>query len=547
MADFYEPCEFIQALVDEQPNYSQYVVEDMRPRDGEIGHIAIGEFPAFKGVSMFQDRFNHVSPNTTRPWKKVAYESCVGRPCCKKENQIGIGSTRRQFYVEEISYSTPILCFDQQLHVTHAVKQWDYIISDIMKPTAEQVQSMWIRKRLLQWADNKYVCRKDFGYESSRLDVKWAEDANGNEVFMLTTQMPQSGLSPQMLQRRVNPLTLIGYHGKDPFKEEENLPMIELVTGNHTLWDLEHLVGQAGGGGSPTLPSNWRFTQWDATNAFWRYGFTGQIGDYMARVDPFEMRFNYVGLSGDTDYPYKFQLILPLKNIVSSGAGGAMGLKSIPNPDFENAKYRFTRVHHKDGARALVQSTEKINSMMPYAVRDFGGKWKCVLPHVVVDEDGTVTAIDNRRENICQFIMDLEMALEPDHTEWIEWYFHEGGPSCVEEFHPCAPDPCYPSCPEQDYNGKNDPCPEGDASITFTPTLDTGVTPNVYHLEANTVLCDGAPISHGAISSATLAGLVDLLNAQLSALGTWSVEGQSIILTGSTCATVSLPWVFTVV
>lgn len=545
MAGTIAPCDFIQALVDEQPNYDKYVVEDLRPTDGEIGHISVGEFPAFSGVSLFQDRFNHVFPNTARPWSRVSYESCVGRPCCKTENEIGVGSTRLNYYLEEVNYSTPHLCFDQQLHVTHAVEQWNYIISDIMKPAASQIQSMWIRKRSLLWAKNRFVARSDFGRPTSAFNFIWQNDADGNEVYLLTDQMPTSLLTPQMLQRRVGPLTRMGYHGKDPYKEEENLPMIELVTGDHTLWDLEHLVGQSGGGGSPTLPSNWRFIEWDAANAFWRYGFTGQIGDYMVRVDPFELRFNYLGLSGDSTYPYKFQLVLPYVNIASSGAGGAMGLKSEDNPDYESAFYRMTRVHHKDGLQALVQETAKINSMMPYAVRDFGGKWKCVLPHVRVDSSGVVTPIDNRRENICQFLMDLQMALRPVHTEWIEWYFHQGSPSCVTEVSPCSPDPCYPTVCPQTYNGANDPCPTGVTPLTFTPTIDTGATPNVYHLAANSIECDSGPISHGDIQSTTLQGLVDLLNAQLAVLGTWAVEGGTITLTDSTCATVALPWVLT--
>jgi len=543
------PCDFIQALVDEQPNYDKYIVEDLRPTDGEIGHISIGEFPAFSGVNLFQDRFNHVAVNTTRPWKRVSYESCVGRPCCKSENQTGVGSTRLNYYLEEISYSTPLLCFDQQLHVTHAVEQWNYIISDILKPIPSGVQSMWIRKRGLQWAKHRFVANANFGTPVSEFNYTWANDVNGNEVYLLTSAMPTSKLTPQMLQRRVGPLTRIGYHGKDPYKEEKNLPMIELVTGEHTLWDLEHLSGQPGGSGSPTLPNNWRFTEWDAASKFWRYGFTGQLGEFMVRVDTFEMRFIYLGASGNATYPFKFQLVLPYVNITSSGAGGAMGLKSEDNPDYETAPYRFTRVWHKEAMQALVQDTAKINAMMPYAVRDFGGKWKVVLPHVLVDENGVVTPIDNRRENQCQFLMDLQMAIRPNHTEWMEWYFHIAEPSCVTVVEPCSMGPCYPparegeACP-QHYLAHNWPCPTPVTPFTFTPTLDS-VTGS-YNLEANTVLCDLAPISHGIITATTIADLVTQLNAQLANLGVWAVASPTTItLTGSNCATVTLPWTVT--
>ena len=54
--------------------------------------------------------------------------------------------------------------------------------------------------------------------------------------------------------------------------------------------------------------------------------FVGQIGNYASRVDPFELRFNYLSDRGSSyANRYKFQLILPYVNVVSSGAGGAAG------------------------------------------------------------------------------------------------------------------------------------------------------------------------------------------------------------------------------
>lgn len=536
-------CQFVQALVDEQPNWDKEIMKDVQPRDGEIAHVATGTFPSHAGVALFQDRFNQVYPNTARPWKKVSYESCVGKPCCKDYNEIGLGSTRLQYYLEEQNWSTPLMCFDQQIHVTHAVEQIEYFISKIMRPTTMGVESMWIRKRSLQWSPNNYVARTDFGQLSSRFNHIWANDANGNECFLLTSQMPDSGLTPQMLQRLVGPTVREGYLGESPYHNKKLAPLIQLVTGDHTLWDLEHLVGQSGGGGSPTIASNWRFTNFSASDDFWAYGFSGQIGDYAVRVDPFEMRFNFCGPSGDALYPYKFQLVLPYVNITSSGAGGAQGLKAVPNPDYETARYRFSRIHHKEGLAALTAESGQINAQLPYLRRDFGGQWNFVVPWNVTDENGTVVPIDNRLGNQVQALMSLQLALQPRQIQWLSWIFHMAAPACVTKYEVCGEDPCYPCgvCP-QDYNSANDHCDTPDATQTWTITSDAleadygNYKAGTWLILANSTLCNGIPVAHPAINAATVADLVVALNLNLGFLGTWSTTGgYNLTLSNSAC------------
>lgn len=456
MADNNLTCaQFTQLLVDEQPKYDKRILRAIRPTDGWIGHVATGSFPAFSGTSMFQDRFESVYPNTSRAWSQVNYQSCVGTPCKKTENQIGWGSSRLQFFLEEQNWSTPLLCFDQQLHVTHAREQFEQIISDILRPATSQIQSMFLRKRALYWAKHKFVANAAFGTSASEFAFVWQNDASGNEVYLLTNKIPTSKLTPQMLASRVGPLIREGYLGLSPFKDKELPPFIELVCGMETCWELDHLGGQQGIGGVPSIAGNWRFEQWEAANKYWRYGFSGSIGNYATRVDPFELRFNFVGQSGDANYPYKFQLVLPYTNIVSSGAGGAAGLKSEPNPDFEKALYRMAFIWHKQAMEVLVQDTAKINPEMPYGSRNFAGKWQAVLPDVCVDSDGTVHAIDNRRKNQVQFLADFQLAIRPGRTEFANAIFHLGEPQCIVEIKPCNSDPGYPA---QSYASANSPC-----------------------------------------------------------------------------------------
>lgn len=448
--------QFSQLLVDEQPRYDKRILRAIRPTDGWVGHVSIGEFPAFSGVGMYQDRFENVYPNTTKPWNTVDYTSCVGTPCAKSYNQIGWGSSRLNFFLEEQNWETPLICFDSVLHVTQAREQFQQIISDILRPATSQIQSMFLRKRALYWAKKKWVATAAFGSTAAQFNYIWQNDANGNEVFLLTDKVPTSKLTPQMLANRVMPLIREGYLGTSPFKDGELPPFIELVTSLETAWELDHLGGQTGIGGTPSIAGNWRFQMWGDMGKYWRYGFSGQIGNYAVRVDPFEMRFNFVGASGNAAYPFRFQLILPYTNIVSSGAGGAAGLKSEPNTAYERALYRMSFIWHKQAMEVLVQEMAQINPEMPFGSRNFGGKWKAVIPNICINSAGTVTPIDNRLENMVQFLSNFQLAIRPGRTEWSEALFHLGEPQCIIVIPTCAADPGYAT---QDYNSANLPCP----------------------------------------------------------------------------------------
>lgn len=459
MADELSCSQYAQLLVDQEPHYDKEIIKTIRPTDGWIGHVSTGEFPAHQGVSLYQDRFENVWPNTARAFTPKNYLSCVGNPCAKTENLISFGASRLNYFLEEQQWGTALLCFDQMMHVSKAKENFTYIINQVLKPATSAIMSMYLRKRALQWAGKKFVANADFGSSASEFSYIWEQDADGNEAYLLTSLMPTSKLTPQMLQRRVLPLMATGYMGAEVFKSETSPPMIELVTGLDTAWELDRLGGSTGvgGNGNPSVSGNWRFQQWDAASKYWRYGFSGQIGNYATRVDNLELRFNYMGASGNATYPYKFQLVLPYENIASSGAGGAAGLKSEFNNDFLMAQYRFTFAWHKEAMQALMMQPTSINPEMPFASRNFGGKWKFILPQVCVQPDGTVTPIDNRRGNIGQFLADFLLAIRPVHPEWAEAYFHKAEPSCVYVVETCSADPGYP---QQSYDSAGTPCSE---------------------------------------------------------------------------------------
>lgn len=527
--------EFAQFLVNQEPVYDKLILADIRPTDGWIGNVDVGTFDNNSGVQHTLDRFNAVFPNTTKKWKQTAAGNCLGTPCDKTENQIGWGASRLVYFLEEQSWATPLLCYDKDMHVTHAKEHFRYIISDILKPATSAIMSNFLRKRTAQFADKKWVASAlmtDFTYN-------WVV-VGDEEVYIDCSAKPSSKLTPQMLQRRVEPLMRIGYMGKQPFKDMP--PLIELITDMETCWELDRLGGSVGfGAGSvPTVAGNWRFEQWDAASKYWRYGFSGQIGNYAVRVDPLGLRFNYVGI---VDGLYRFQVVLPYKNVASSGAGGAAGIKSVNNDDFDKTLYGWSYIFHRKGIQALVSDATPVNPEMPFSSRNFGGKWQFVMDNLGTDASGCV--IENKRRNKGQFIADFKLAIRPQYTEFLDLIFHMREPACVIAVTPCNSDPGYPT---QSYAGVNDPCPTDSATQTITPVKDDAT--GTYEVEASSIKCDGGLIDHAPLTgTSTLAGLAAQMNIVLaklispsSASNGFSVSNTDILLTGSLCGTVEIPW-----
>jgi hypothetical protein len=444
-------CNFPQFLVDQQPSYDALIVYDIRPTDSWIGNVATGEFPSGVGVERRLDRFRHVFPNTTKTWKRTQYAGCLGTPCDKDEHLIGWGSDRITYYLEEQSWATPLLCFDQLMHVTHAEEQFEQIITDILRPATSAIQSTFLRKRTLFHAQQKLTVNKNM----TPFTFTWTV-VGDEEIYFDCSVDPNNvfKLVPQALQQQFNPLMRRGYAGKNPFKE--TAPYIELVTDIETCWELDRMGGATGIGGTPSVAGNWRFTEWTAADAYWRYGFSGQIGNFMVRTDPMGLRFNFYRDLGAGAAPnrYRYQIVLPYVNQVTGGAGGDPGLGSVDNPDFDKSHFAISFITHKMGITALMAESEPINPEMPFSSRNWGGRWQFVMDNLGADSHGSV--IENKRRNKGQFIADFKQAIRPEHPEFMVAFFHKREPVCIPEVNTCSSDPGYPT---QSYTSANEPCP----------------------------------------------------------------------------------------
>jgi hypothetical protein len=136
--------EFSSFLVSQEPVYDKEILSDVRPFDGLIGYYLTSPFDSYSGVAHTFDRFNSVFPNLTNPWTTRQYSTCgilptgqvpcAGTPCDPNGNKIGWGYTRNVYFLEQQSWESDLLCFDEILPKTKAKEHFQQIIDEVLRP-----------------------------------------------------------------------------------------------------------------------------------------------------------------------------------------------------------------------------------------------------------------------------------------------------------------------------------------------------------------------------------------------------------------------------
>lgn len=455
-------CDFPQFFVDQTPKFDELIMRDIRPTDGWLLNVSTGTVPMGTPVEVTQDRFRVVWPNTTKKWNRVhaASPGCEGSPCDPTENLIGWGADRLTYYSEQQVWQTPLLCYDQDMHVAQAKEHIDQIVNDILRPATSAISSAFLRKRALLWCKYRHAANSTL----SPFTFEWvaAGAANDEEIYFDASVPPTQifHLVPQMLQNNFSRSMREGYAGKNPFQETS--PFIELVTDMSTIWFLDKLGAGQGVGGTPSVGSNWRFQEWGEAGKFWRYGFSGQIGNYLARMDEFGLRFNFVadlgaGAHGGNGNRYRYQIVLPYTNNPTTGAGGASGLGADVNTDYDNAQFRISFQWHKKVMELRTQDARPLSPHTPFAHRDFGGRWEFQMHDLGEDADGNVIA--NPWHNKGRFAAWFKYQVRPLNYEFGRVYFHKSTDMCIPEIDTCKPSPGYPA---QSYSSALPDCPAPD-------------------------------------------------------------------------------------
>jgi hypothetical protein len=262
----------------------------------------------------------------------------------------------------------------------------------------------------------------------------------GDLINVTTSALPTSKLTVNMLKRRIANQILTGALGKMP---KDQPPEIEVLTDMETIWDLIQ--------GDSNLKDNWCFKEFDSgSREYSKYGWTGRVGNFMLKADLHPIRFQITAAG-------TLNRVFPYLNVSATS-----GIKGIVNEAYLSAPVQASLIWHRRGMKSLLRDATSINPMMPFAARDFGGKWQFVMDNLTcgtaVDANGLVIpiAVDNSRRNKGKFIADFGFATKTQFPEFVEVFLHLREQACIVEVPTCAETPAYVA---QSYSSSNDPCP----------------------------------------------------------------------------------------
>jgi hypothetical protein len=509
--------QFASFLVSQEPVYDKEVLKDIRPFDGMIGYYNTGSFDAYSGTTHRFDRFNSVFPNVTGAWENPTGAACTGQPCDPTENKIGWGWSRNEYSLEKQSWGSDILCFDQIMTKTKAKEHFRQIIDDVLRPATNWITTYYLQRKAAELSSsllggNAFACALGLpainfswvgaGYVTLRVTDNAAAPITAASLGRLT---------PEILQSRVTRQYFLGaiQAGKEGYDS------LQLHTDKDTFRYLQKT--------NPTLYDAWRFGVFaPAAKEFFKYGFMGFVGDFMVKVLQFPLRFNPTATAGN------YTLVLPYKNVAATE-----GIKSVFNEDYDNAHYQISYINNPRALRVMPFRPEAVNPNMPFMVRDYGGRWKFATNDLGADCSGK--PIDNSRGNKGKFIADFQLAVKPEHPEWLEAIFHKVDRGCVEIIPICEADA--ESYAAQNYNSADPVC---GVTVQFTAIANDAGN---FVIGTTGILCDDNIVTNAGISEATPAALVAALqtvwDAEFgTASGTWSVvSGNVIQLAGSAIGT----------
>ena len=511
------PCtKFGDFLSRRSEHLDDEILRSLHPYDTWIGHVSTGQFPTQAGVEHTFDRFENVFPDLSGAWENVEASGCVGTPCDPSSKVIGMGFTRDSYRLQRKAFETAIFCWDLILSADRAKQQYAAFV-EVLRRSTTIINSDRLRHEAVRIAGQKWATANN---TLTAITAYW--DSTGT-ILNVSTK-PTSKMSPRHLQRRVMPQTLLGALGKDI--DKNSAPMLEFVNDPESINDMIE--------GNSQLSEFWRFKDFDSAGSdYYKYGWTGKIGNYGMRADCMPLRFLDLQTQ-NADGTHQLRLVFPYNNTAATE-----GIKEVLNDDFINAHYQANFIWHRKAMTSLVRDTTSINPMMSYGARDFGGKWKFVTNNMTcgVDDNGNPIAVNNERQNKGKFIADFSYATQAKYPEFAELFLTLREPACVVDLPTCSADPGYPA---QDYSSANDACPTENIVLTVLPLLSAGGT---YEIIANSIQCNGIPIVHAAITgTSTLDDLVAELTAKVGALGTWANATPNITLTGTACNSIGMPW-----
>jgi hypothetical protein len=118
--------------------------------------------------------------------------------------------------------------------------------------------------------------------------------------------------------------------------------------------------------------------------------------------------------------------------------------------------FAISYISHKKSMELLVPDSGNINAEMPFAHRDFGGKWQFQMDNLGADANGV--AIKNAWKNKGRFASWFKYYVRPLHTEFMEAIFHKRQQNTIPNIQTVNTDATN-GYPAQQYNSALPTCP----------------------------------------------------------------------------------------
>jgi hypothetical protein len=323
-------------------------------------------------------------------------DSCITNICDVTPRYLGWGSTRNTYVKYHTDYRTPVFCFDQLRHVQQAEEQLQALV-DGLKKQPDEITSDFLRHLVVQQADKIYICGSGLLEYTVDPATIWADDCLNLQVGTDDTYLPTSKLSIEYLNNYMENLRYNGYHDQEFMEQGKFFSTIDL----QTLQDVSNA--------NPALTQLFRATDFAKTGIYYKYGVNKGVGDWLFKIDPAPLRFNYIG-SG------KFRRIWPYENVAAT-----VGKKPEFSTDYKAAEYQMFHVYNRAARQVHVGDITSVNDTMKFGLaRSLMGKWGWKNPDYFQAFDintGTVCYHDNVKKNKGFFLGEFEMGVKTIYPE----------------------------------------------------------------------------------------------------------------------------------
>lgn len=430
---------FNDVLFDQAPHFDAEILKDWKPTDDAwVGHVATMPWSAFTGTLHTYDQFHMGYPDLSQGWTAIDTDptGCVTNLCDNPAICVGWGETRKDYGLEQTTYETNVLCFDQ-IDSKAKAKQ---LISQLLKGLKDITKEIWSdyhRRNALMLNENVYSTTLA-GTVSVAVTPGMFTGGMATIDLGAVGNVPTQLLTIQYLQRQYAPLMGNGYfNGKF-------VPMglLKLITDPITA---NQLIEQ-----NPDLNQFYRFDDFQEGAKLYKYGMHTAIGNYGISFDLNPARFYHTGGGVLTR-------VWPYTNVAAD-----IGLKREWNTQYELAPIQLSYIWHPEAMKRATPSLEPLPGM-PFLTRDLGGSWNFTggnrdrFFQKTDPATSEVCNVDNKKGNKGFFWADFRSGFKFEYPQWTRAILHLREPGCLANSVPCSTPPDYI---EQDYSSCNPVCEE---------------------------------------------------------------------------------------